>query len=1210
MKKKKLLFVLVILAGLLVKNVYAIDHGSLSVKNAPLYMQRDGIPVGSITPTENQPNPPGNPVPGQTVDFKLVTIGNKSWAWTEIQGANIGDASYSSQLRWWNFPAQSGDNLTGKVENNLTFRVDGTQQTYGTTANKPAGNPLIVTIFQDADGFKETDDFPYDYTAKNSIINGDNTPPVITTINKIVTDNSVTFEIAATEENDFFYYITDGENYEEVSFLNTFTVSDLLAGCNYTYTLIAIDFNGNESEPKLVSFKTTGVFDITKNLALNKPSYASSGNAKLGNDGIDKGAGETRWESDPDDTEWWYVDLGVTCVVNKIQISWEGAYSKKYKIQTALTLPENDEGWQDALIIEDGEGGVEILELISPARYVKFQGIKRGTGYGNSFYEFSVYATGPFDPNASDDLSSVSIGHDYSAFYVDDSFQFIAYPLNGKNQPIEVDELIWSVTAENGSPTETAEITEEGMFIATQPGIYIIICTAVDDVTVDNSITITVLAAREPDTINVEFNPNYNLWGLGEVADFIIKVADQYGNPMTDAIIEYLATEGTVIKNGNGYSGTFSSLVAGEIIITATVTKGNSQREKEIPLTVIPHGALVKTDWTASATEGEAGNAIDEDFGSLWIIPEFTADTQTEDYIIIDMQRACFLDMIDLRWEAANPRKYDVSGSLTGNEEDWTRIGGQENLPTQQNIYYRGLVDPSLQIRYIRIDNMTSATNYGIKLFEITPFGAPVPVTTTWQGVSDDWTSASNWDIRVPETVDNVIIPKKTIYPVVPSNTTINNIKFEAGAEIDRQDLLTFNKASVELDLTPNRWHMLAMPVAATAGDFYFGGSPSSWIRTFITTAGSANNQAGWKYVTSLDESFGIGDGFAFRVAGSENQKITLEGDALAGVSVSEDLDFGADLGSYFALAGNPFMTTINFNALYTANNNAIAPSYLIWTGATGFSGYNKSGTFGTITIGSGLSQDIAPLQSFILEKANETSINLNFNLADIQATGSVELKSDENPGNKLDIIASNPTASVLTFIANREDGQSSRKLFSERNNVPDIYTLNGDIALGANIIHTNDILVPVGLATTYTGNMSLTFKGMDSYDAQISFMDVVANQEVDITGLNTYEYTFDYAAEENRFFVRIQSSPTGLNNLTANEITVYSKDKTIFAISGSSDLIRKIRVYNTQGVLVYADENVNAPSYTINCNVNIPEVCVVKLITDRGAKNMKVLVK
>jgi hypothetical protein len=90
-------------------------------------------------------------------------------------------------------------------------------------------------------------------------------------------------------------------------------------------------------------------------------------------------------------------------------------------------------------------------------------------------------------------------------------------------------------------------------------------------------------------------------------------------------------------------------------------------------------------------------------------------------------------------------------------------------------------------------------------------------------------------------------------------------------------------------------------------------------------------------------------------------------------------LDFGENESSYFALVGNPFMTTIDFEKLAEDNNTSIN-SYLIWT-REGFSGYSKSGTFGTITATDDLTKYIAPLQSFIVERTDESSVKFDFNI-------------------------------------------------------------------------------------------------------------------------------------------------------------------------------------------------------------------------------------
>jgi hypothetical protein len=89
----------------------------------------------------------------------------------------------------------------------------------------------------------------------------------------------------------------------------------------------------------------------------------------------------------------------------------------------------------------------------------------------------------------------------------------------------------------------------------------------------------------------------------------------------------------------------------------------------------------------------------------------------------------------------------------------------------------------------------------------------------------------------------------------------------------------------------------------------------------------------------------------------------------------------------------------------------------------------------------------------------------------------------------------------------------------------------------------------------------------------------------------------FGYAAEQ-----------SGLNETATQAVAVYSKDNTISAVSNSSNLIQQILIYNAQGRLIYANNKVNAPSYSIHQQITIPGVYIVKLITEQGVQNVKVL--
>jgi hypothetical protein len=531
----------------------------------------------------------------------------------------------------------------------------------------------------------------------------------------------------------------------------------------------------------------------------------------------------------------------------------------------------------------------------------------------------------------------------------------------------------------------------------------------------------------------------------------------------------------------------------------------------------------------------------------------------------------------------------------------------------------------------------------------------PLVSPITWKANASDnhWDVAANWvETLIPEVYTSVIIPASTTYPELETGKTYacKDISFKAGAELGRQNLLTDYttiSAQIEYKLDPvHRFNMLAIPVGEiTADQFYLGGSPKVYLKEYYVTDGE--KLAAWKNITNFNQPLSLGSGFAYRVGnelGNGLVSVTISGTGLADGFISETLQFGSDSkygSSRFALAANPFMTSINFATLANQESSPpITPNYLIWNDQKAYTGYTPNGIWGnldaatnptdiTTATGYGI---IAPLQSFIVEEISvgNTNDQLSFNLADISATGQGQLRSTTPLSDKLSFVASNENASILTFIANREYGQATvsnrdaRKLFSSLSNIPDIYTLkeseNGQVALGANIIDSNNTLIPLGLLTNYNGNIKFTFQGMDSYNAAITFIDMVENKQIDLTGLTAYEYSFDYTpvlengqaiAENNRFFIQLApATPTGVSKIISTNPVVYSKNRVIYAVSAPSDIIRQVWIYNVQGKLVYADKHVNTSSCTIPYGTAIPEVCIVKLITGEGVKNVKLITK
>ncbi|MEU3448901.1 discoidin domain-containing protein [Streptomyces thermolilacinus] len=111
----------------------------------------------------------------------------------------------------------------------------------------------------------------------------------------------------------------------------------------------------------------------------------------------------TRWSSAFSDPQWIRVDLGTTATISQVELRWEAAHAKAYRIETS----RNGTDWTTAYSTASGTGGTETLNVSGTARHVRMLGTARATGYGYSLWEFKVYGTtggdgGPTLPGGGD----------------------------------------------------------------------------------------------------------------------------------------------------------------------------------------------------------------------------------------------------------------------------------------------------------------------------------------------------------------------------------------------------------------------------------------------------------------------------------------------------------------------------------------------------------------------------------------------------------------------------------------------------------------------------------------------------------------------------------------------------------------------------------------------------------------------------------------
>lgn len=140
-------------------------------------------------------------------------------------------------------------------------------------------------------------------------------------------------------------------------------------------------------------------------ISQGKPASASTQgaganrNAAAGNDG---NATDTRWESASSDPQWWQVDLQAEYYVTSVEIDWETASSKEYKILLSNDATFTTGVTELAHITNQPTGNHSIAVIPGSTevkgRYLRMHGISRNTGYGHSFFEFRAYGTQTLTP--------------------------------------------------------------------------------------------------------------------------------------------------------------------------------------------------------------------------------------------------------------------------------------------------------------------------------------------------------------------------------------------------------------------------------------------------------------------------------------------------------------------------------------------------------------------------------------------------------------------------------------------------------------------------------------------------------------------------------------------------------------------------------------------------------------------------------------------
>ena len=461
------------------------------------------------------------------------------------------------------------------------------------------------------------------------------------------------------------------------------------------------------------------------NVALGKNAVASTGTAGLA---FDNNEG-TRWESSQIDGQWIYVDLEADYALDQLQLVWEGAYAKHYKIFVAseLTAEMTDEladddtandfsntGWTLAAEVNEQLEGFPYtynvdLNAGSHGRYVALQTIERGTPYGTSLYEFRVKSFGEYIADGADEISNIFVTVAPTEIYATETATLSTAAINGKNFRVDDAEINYTSSPEG--------LVFEGNTVSgTSAGTYSITAASGE---ISATCELTILDT--PTLAGLVIDVDNEQGSTAETYTFTITATNQFGDPYTEEFEKEWIVEGPVEGSWDGNNLTVTSRGKYSVQLKSGDITSNT-----VTIDVLADGqnlALNKT--VASSTEGSINpqNAIDGNEGTQWEYAE-PADAVDHTYdaeIIIDLGDNYDINCIHAVWEGASAADYTVTFSTDNSQ--WS-----EPTPAFTVTGGVGMINPrhdwltqeeNINARYVKLHSTKAATQYGIKLKEL-----------------------------------------------------------------------------------------------------------------------------------------------------------------------------------------------------------------------------------------------------------------------------------------------------------------------------------------------------------------------------------------------------------------------------------------------------------------------------------------------------------
>jgi len=540
-------------------------------------------------------------------------------------------------------------------------------------------------------------------------------------------------------------------------------------------------------------------------------------------------------------------------------------------------------------------------------------------------------------------------------------------------------------------------------------------------------------------------------------------------------------------------------------------------------------------------------------------------------------------------------------------------------------------------------------------------------------------------DVLIPDSLSIYpdLDPLETDYAEYRSECA--DITFEHGGEVCRTDSLDYDAAYVHLTLNANRYYMLSAPLRSFYPGDYYATNPnpfkdnygdSLFVYTYLFSrvnpetsdyvegdwTGAFNNpeykfSPGMGYCVWVDDMKPLTDhdpvNFFFPKRDETYTMYDRDGNPVGIRNTPRRDDPAIPQENYFiyepvlnkttgiitldaastapgkkVIVGNPFMSHLDFEKLYSMNSDKIKRYYQVLDETYGnFITYDPSG-LSTDSHGSGnppLNQYIAPMQSVLVESKAAfgelyADVTMTTNRPDEKLRSSESIAPEVLTIDVYDgdlknraLVVHNPQAD------NFYDDFDATKIFLRNVSEPvQVFTESADgIMLDINHVADFDHPIPIGFHTSGQGKYTLYFSGQWDFarDYDIFLNEVSPDGEVKQTDLRTQswynvEKTTSDIFLKDRFFLSFKQIPAGITNPEIRQAPIewvnLSGKLRIFTTDGS--LLQNVVLYDISGQMIAAQNPVRSSSTEFTVKRN--GFYVVRATGDSGAASFKIYVR